>query len=516
MSPIRTDPTRDAAGRLLEPTAARDAGNPAAPFEDVIAQMQQRRAQDGANGALAGRGTMTSLTPDPSAVRTPLNPREPTRAPLPERAPEPVKAPAPQNANAAHAAEQDAATARNAAERATTARNTQHAARDAEAAARTKAARNGRGGARDTDAASVARAADAAARGDATAAAGGAAAPNEGAAAAPTTGDAQAATAGTTTTPNPSADAAQAAAQAALAAQAGATGGGVARRLARTAATADASGAGASSGARSGAAAALAGDGPDGSARVGRRDVAGAAGTTAAAGTTGARGPDGADALAASFDDRLAAAGVCGSGATAGGTPAGLDAGAQVAATATVPTSGAAATAATTAHASIATPFGQPGFADEVGQRIVMFAGQRISRAELSLNPEQLGPVRIGIEVRGNEASITLEAGQPTTRAALEEALPRLRELFEANGLQLTDAQVSNPFDGNDAARREAFAQAGADGQRRGNTGYGDRPDATDARRDGANGGATDGSAAVRRGPGSAQGPGRRLIDVIA
>jgi flagellar hook-length control protein FliK len=71
-------------------------------------------------------------------------------------------------------------------------------------------------------------------------------------------------------------------------------------------------------------------------------------------------------------------------------------------------------------------------------------AGQGISSASLRLTPEQLGPVEVKISVHQNAASVWFSASQPETRAALEQALPRLKELFSAQGLNLAQAGVSD------------------------------------------------------------------------
>lgn len=91
---------------------------------------------------------------------------------------------------------------------------------------------------------------------------------------------------------------------------------------------------------------------------------------------------------------------------------------------------------------TIATPLGQAEFASDVGQQIVMLASSRVRSAELALTPAELGPVRVSIEMRGQEATVVLAAAAAATRTALEEALPRLREMFAQQGLNLTDASV--------------------------------------------------------------------------
>jgi len=47
------------------------------------------------------------------------------------------------------------------------------------------------------------------------------------------------------------------------------------------------------------------------------------------------------------------------------------------------------------------------------------------------------------IRLQDDKASVIFGAQHADTRAALQEALPRLRELFAASGLQLLDAGVS-------------------------------------------------------------------------
>jgi len=50
----------------------------------------------------------------------------------------------------------------------------------------------------------------------------------------------------------------------------------------------------------------------------------------------------------------------------------------------------------------------------------------------------------VSIEVRGQEATLAFAASSHTTRAAIEDALPRLREMLSAQGLQLAGAHVGS------------------------------------------------------------------------
>ena len=106
------------------------------------------------------------------------------------------------------------------------------------------------------------------------------------------------------------------------------------------------------------------------------------------------------------------------------------------------------ARAQTTANAEalsnkVNTPVADAGFADEVGDKITWMANQGVQSASLQLTPEHLGPVEVRISMQDGSASVTFNAAHADTRAALEQALPRLREMFSTQGLTLTDASVS-------------------------------------------------------------------------
>lgn len=96
------------------------------------------------------------------------------------------------------------------------------------------------------------------------------------------------------------------------------------------------------------------------------------------------------------------------------------------------------------AHGSVSAPVEQSVFAEEFAQRVVMFTSQKVHNAQIALNPAELGPISISIDVRGQEAHLNFSAAHATTRAAIEEALPKLREMFAANGLQLANAHVGD------------------------------------------------------------------------
>lgn len=116
-----------------------------------------------------------------------------------------------------------------------------------------------------------------------------------------------------------------------------------------------------------------------------------------------------------------------------------------------VPTT--AAHAAPTAHIAspggdaaairVDTPVGSRGWDAEVGQKIVLLVNRQESRAELTLTPPQLGRVEVSISVNGDQTSAAFVSASPAAREALEQALPRLREILADAGITLGQASVN-------------------------------------------------------------------------
>jgi len=87
---------------------------------------------------------------------------------------------------------------------------------------------------------------------------------------------------------------------------------------------------------------------------------------------------------------------------------------------------------------------GTPGWDQALGQKInwMVLGGQQ--SASLTLNPPDLGPLQVVIHVNNQHADATFIAHQPEVRAALESAIPKLREMLEQSGIQLGDCNVNS------------------------------------------------------------------------
>jgi flagellar hook-length control protein FliK len=99
----------------------------------------------------------------------------------------------------------------------------------------------------------------------------------------------------------------------------------------------------------------------------------------------------------------------------------------------------ASADPAPTLHAAV----GTARWADELGSRLTLMTLRGQHEGSLNLTPDHLGPVEVRISVNQNTANVWFGAQHADTRAAITEAMPRLRELLGDAGLMLGQSGVS-------------------------------------------------------------------------
>ena len=90
--------------------------------------------------------------------------------------------------------------------------------------------------------------------------------------------------------------------------------------------------------------------------------------------------------------------------------------------------------------------------------------GRAESKAELVLTPPNLGKLEVSIALNGDQTTAQFVASSQASRDALEQALPRLREILEQAGISLGQANVSTSED------QGAGAEGGGQGQRGGSS----------------------------------------------
>jgi len=81
-------------------------------------------------------------------------------------------------------------------------------------------------------------------------------------------------------------------------------------------------------------------------------------------------------------------------------------------------------------------------FDDALGARMSWLADQKIGHAHIKINPAELGPVEVRLHLSGDQVNASFSSAQADVRQALENSLPRLREMLGQHGFQLGQADV--------------------------------------------------------------------------
>ncbi len=112
----------------------------------------------------------------------------------------------------------------------------------------------------------------------------------------------------------------------------------------------------------------------------------------------------------------------------------------------------------------IEVPVGHPRWAESVGHEVRLLVERGLPSATLKLSPEHLGPVEVRIDLSGDKANVWFGAAHADTRAALTDAIPRLREMFAGAGLTLGDTGVRQDMSGRAGTPGHAGGFAGPAG----------------------------------------------------
>ncbi|MDT7526586.1 flagellar hook-length control protein FliK [Pseudidiomarina sp. GXY010] len=115
---------------------------------------------------------------------------------------------------------------------------------------------------------------------------------------------------------------------------------------------------------------------------------------------------------------------------------------------------------ASTSSAQLTASVGSQAWANQLSQsmvQIVMHNGQQMT---LKLHPAELGPLQMQLQLdERNQAQLAILTHSGAVRAALEQALPQLRDTLANQGIQLQGSQVSEQS--NHASTAQQFAGSG-------------------------------------------------------
>lgn len=101
---------------------------------------------------------------------------------------------------------------------------------------------------------------------------------------------------------------------------------------------------------------------------------------------------------------------------------------------------------------------GQPEWHNAIAERVAVMASKKLTSAEIQLDPPELGQLLVRVTLNQEQASVTFSSQHAAVREALDQTAHRLREMFDAEGLNLVDVDVS---DRSFQQRREQAVAAG-------------------------------------------------------
>jgi len=110
---------------------------------------------------------------------------------------------------------------------------------------------------------------------------------------------------------------------------------------------------------------------------------------------------------------------------------------------------------------TLSTPVNAQNWSNELSQKIVWFSGRNINAAEMHLNPAELGPIDVKISVQNEVTTVTFNVNNASVKDLLESSVVRLREMMEANGVNVGEVNIDADSRGESGQQGSANEHAG-------------------------------------------------------
>ena len=104
---------------------------------------------------------------------------------------------------------------------------------------------------------------------------------------------------------------------------------------------------------------------------------------------------------------------------------------------------------------------GQPQWQTAVAERVMTMAAQRLSSAEIQLDPPELGHLQVRVTLNQEQAHVSFVSHHAAVREALDQTAYRLRDMFENEGFNLVDVDVSDQSFSGDQQQSEPAPDTG-------------------------------------------------------
>lgn len=129
-----------------------------------------------------------------------------------------------------------------------------------------------------------------------------------------------------------------------------------------------------------------------------------------------------------------------------------------------------------TSHPALVSPFASGAYhtslslnasswPNDLGSQVIWMVGAQMSRADLTLNPPELGKMEIHVSLADDKTKVSFNVHNGVAREAVTGTLPRLRELFQQAGINLQHVDVTEHQSGsNQGGAGSQSGQAGTGG----------------------------------------------------
>lgn len=94
--------------------------------------------------------------------------------------------------------------------------------------------------------------------------------------------------------------------------------------------------------------------------------------------------------------------------------------------------------------ANVRGALGQPEWHNAIAERVAVMASKNLTSAEIQLDPPELGQLLVRVTLNQEQASVNFSSQNAAVREALDQTAQRLREMFDAEGLNLINVDVSD------------------------------------------------------------------------
>lgn len=98
----------------------------------------------------------------------------------------------------------------------------------------------------------------------------------------------------------------------------------------------------------------------------------------------------------------------------------------------------------------------EPAAAQQLKDRVMVQIQHKLQTAEVQLHPEDMGSMQIKLNLQQDQLSVQFVVQQGAAKEALEQQMPKLRELLEQQGIALTEGQVEQRQSGGQQEQRQA------------------------------------------------------------